>query len=114
MIGTRLRRRRDKAAFRVVGRDGGQWVLGPEAFGSAISVSELEAREWFAVVGEPVESPIPEPTVTVAGRSADDQAGYEALAEQAIDRFAASLEPSASSELSPEQIFRKLDSDAAA
>jgi hypothetical protein len=107
MIGTRLRRRRDKTTFRVVGRDGGQWVLAPDVFGSPLAASELEISELYAVIGEDAKTPSVEPATRVVGRSASEQAGYEALAERSYEAFAAAREkPTAPPALTPEESLR--------
>ncbi len=107
MIGTHLRRKRDKATYRVVGRDGGQWILAPDTFGSAVSASELEIRELYVVIGEEPETPAVEPAAEIAGRSRDEQAGYEALAAQAHEAFTATMRKrTAPPALTPEESLR--------
>lgn len=82
MVGATLRRKRDRALYRVVGRDGGQWVLAPETFGGAISLSELELRELYAVVTEADSDAAPTPAVRVLGQSDAEAAGREAMRAQ--------------------------------
>lgn len=107
MLGTHLRRKRDKETFRVVGRDGGQWVLAPDVFGSPLAASELEIRELYAVIGEDAETPPVEPATRVVGRSASEQAGYGALAERSHAGFVASrAKSSVPPGLTPEESLR--------
>lgn len=103
MIGTVLRRRRDRALYRVVGRDGGKWVLAPEEFGGAISASELEVRELYAVVSEPDAPAAPEPAVKVIGQSDTEAAGRERL-RATMERQAAGRARSPQGR-TPEQVF---------
>lgn len=111
MIGTHLRRKRDRATFRVVGRDGGHWVIAPDDFGSPLSVSELEIRELYEVIGDEPDTAGVEPSAHVAGRSAEEQAGYETLAAQSFEAFAASKRKrTGSPALTPEQVFSRDDS----
>ena len=98
-----LRRRRDRALYRVVGRDGGQWILAPEEFGPAISVSELEIRELYAVVSEPDAPAVPEPAVRVIGQSDAEAAGRERLCAT-MERQAANRATSPQGR-TPEQVF---------
>lgn len=79
MIGTVVKRKRDRAVFRVVGRDGGQLVIAPVEHGGALAVSELELRELFSVVNEAEAHPQPRPTVTPLGMSEREAAGRESL-----------------------------------
>lgn len=81
MLGIVLKRKRDRQAFRVVARNGGQWVLAPVEHGPAIEVSPLEASELFSVVGDaPEVAEVAPVEAVVFGRSAGEQAGREALA----------------------------------
>jgi len=82
MIGTVLKRKRDRALYHVVGRDGGQWVVAPETFGGAISVSELELRELYSVVTEAGSDAAPTPAVRVLGQSDAEAAGREAMRQR--------------------------------
>ena len=104
MIGTTLKRRRDRALFRVVGRDGGQWVIAPERFGPALSASELELRELFGVVSEPdAPAPAPTPSARVLGMSDAEAAGRELLRAQ-MERQAATRARSPQGR-TPEEVF---------
>lgn len=81
MIGCSLKRKRDRQTFRVVGRNGGHWVLAPVEHGPAIEVSPLEASELFSVAGDAPEAAEVAPVeAAVFGRSAGEQASREALA----------------------------------
>lgn len=105
MIGTVVRRKRgDRRSFRVVGREGGQLVLGPLEHGSAVTVSELELRELFTVEDETVmthATPTPQ-AVAVAGRGAGEQAAWEALTAE----FVASATRNRPTPPTPEEVFR--------
>lgn len=78
MVGTLVTRRADGDAFRVVGRYGGQFVLGPLVHGQSVAVSELELRTLFDIESEPAAEAAP-PQTRVFGRSDADQRGWEAL-----------------------------------
>lgn len=108
MLGTKLRRRRDRREFRVIGCNGrGHWVLGTEPFGPAITASDLEISALFTPTGAAPERTPTEAVMNVAGRTGDEQAGYEALSDQAYERFAASLgKPIRSDAPTPEEAFR--------
>lgn len=92
MLGTVVRRKRgDRRSFRIVGREGGQLVLGPLEHGPAVSVSELELRELFTVEAEaPATHATPTPqTGAVAGRAAGEQAAWEALTAEFVRSISA-------------------------
>lgn len=80
MIGVELKRKRDRALFRVVGREGSHWVLAPLAHGPAITVSPLEIEALFAVAGRVGEVEQVAAEGAVAGRSEAEQFGRERLA----------------------------------
>lgn len=102
MIGTELKRKRDRAVFRVVGREGSMWVLAPlAAFGPAITASPLEAETLFTVSGDAAEVEPPAAEVAVAGRSATEQVGRERLAAAHVEATAHKPVPG----LSPEEAF---------
>lgn len=104
MIGVALKRKRDRAVFRVVGRDGSCWVLAPESHGPAISVSTLEASELFTVVGDgPQTFAVESPEVTVFGRSAAEQSAREALAAALDEEL---TRPPAPLPLTPDESLR--------
>lgn len=104
MLGTVVRRKRgDRRAFRVIGRDGGQLVLGPVEHGPAVTVSELELRELFAVEGEPMATHAT-PMQAVAGRDAAEQAAWEALTAEFVQSIATAR--SRPMPPTPEEVFR--------
>ena len=104
MIGTTLKRKRDRALFRVIGRDGGQWIIGPDEFGPAVRTSELEIAELFAVVSESdAPTAAPEPSVRVLGMSDAEAAGRERLRAQ-MEQQAASRARSPQGP-TPEEVF---------
>ena len=105
MVGTVVRRKRgDRALFRVIGRDGGQWVIGPEEeFGPALNVSELELRELYAVVSASDAPAAPEPSVRVLGMTDTEVSGREHLrAQMARQAAGRAREPQGRT---PEQVF---------
>ena len=79
MLGARLRRRSDRAVYRVTGTEGGHWVLSPEDFGAAVLASPLECSELFVVLGDFDTPEQPQAQTSVFGRGNDEQVGYEAL-----------------------------------
>jgi hypothetical protein len=91
MIGTVLRRRRDRAVFRVVGRDGSHWVLGPERFGPSLSVSELEIRELFSVVSEAEAFEPVAPAIVPDGMSVAEAARWDAMRATVEREYAAAM-----------------------
>lgn len=110
MLGARLRRRSDRAIFRVTGMDGGQWVLSPEDFGPAIAASPLECSELFTVLADFGTPEQPKPQRRVFGRSDGEQAGYEALAAAHAEALDSPREPAP---LAPEEAFAAADLTAA-
>jgi hypothetical protein len=101
MIGTRVERRADGDAFRVVGQYGSQLVLGPIDHGPSVAVSELELRTQFDIAKEPDAEAV-QPQTRVFGRSAAEQAGREALAAAHVEALNAPRSPLPPS---PEDVF---------
>lgn len=105
MVGAVVRRKRgDRQTFRIVGRDGNRWILGPVDFGPAVTASELELSALFAVVSEP-EAVVPQrPQRPTLGYTADEQAAREALAAEHVRSI--STPRNGPTLPSPEDVFR--------
>ena len=101
MIGVKLTKRSDGAAWEITGANGGGWVVSPCDFGSPVGPLPLAAlADEFETTQELT---VPEPV--------DEQRGWDALAAANLANADAQLREVAPSGLSPEQQFARLAED---